>query len=360
MARRIRAKLVPGLPARGMTGREIRSTRYVSQKSTRLAGEAADKAGLTWGDVADMPGREACGLLFPAQGEARDAYAEPDWEWARPGPRRDGVTPGLLWEEHRDEAARDGLVSKSNDAFCRGHEAFVAARGAANHLEHKPGQVMEVDRGGTPMWLTDEDTGESTRCRLFVATLSYSQHGYVEATPGMRQNTWLMCHARAWDFFGGVAAETVCDNPETGVTSHPRGGEIVPDEVYEALGAHHVTAIMPTGMCKPKQRASVEGTCGKTATAMVARLRNRALRALAEPDAAIREALDAAPFQKRGGKPDGGVRGGRARVPGAAAEGPVRGVRVGMRPQGCPEPPRLVRAQLLLRPPRARRGQGGP
>ena len=98
MARRIRAKLVPGLPARGMTGREIRSTRYVSQKSTRLAGEAADKAGLTWGDVADMPGREACGLLFPAQGEARDAYAEPDWEWARPGLRRDGVTPGLLWE----------------------------------------------------------------------------------------------------------------------------------------------------------------------------------------------------------------------------------------------------------------------
>ena len=94
---------------------------------------------------------------------------------------------------------------------------------------------MEVDRGGTPMWLTDEDTGESTRCRLFVATLPYPQLGCVEATPGMRQ------------------------------------------------------------------RASVEGTCGKTATAMVARLRNRAFRALAEPDAAISEALDAAPFQKRGG-----------------------------------------------------------
>ena len=87
------------------------------------------------------------------------------------------MTPGLLWEEHRDEAARDGLVPRSHDAFCRGHEAFVAARDAASHLEHKPGQVMEVDRGGTPMWLTDEGTGESTRCRLFVATLPYSQHG---------------------------------------------------------------------------------------------------------------------------------------------------------------------------------------
>lgn len=80
MARRIEAKLVPGLPARGMTGRGIRSTRHVSQRGTGLAGEAADKAGLTWGDVADMPGREACDLLSPAQEEARDAYAEPDWE----------------------------------------------------------------------------------------------------------------------------------------------------------------------------------------------------------------------------------------------------------------------------------------
>ena len=64
-----------------------------------------------------------------------------------------------------------------------------------------------------------------------------------------------------------MAAGTVCDNPETGAARHPRGGEIVPDEAYEALGTHHVTAIMPTGMRKPKQRASVEGTCGKTATA---------------------------------------------------------------------------------------------
>ena len=114
-ARRIRAKLAPGLLARGMTGREIRSTRHVSQRSIRLAGEVADKAGLTWGGVADMPDREACGLLFPAQGEARDAYAEPDWEWARPGPRRDGVTPGLLWEGRWARSLRAGW-SQSRDS----------------------------------------------------------------------------------------------------------------------------------------------------------------------------------------------------------------------------------------------------
>ena len=105
MAKRIRAKPVPGLPARGMTGREIRSTRHISQRSIKLAGEAADKVGLTWRDVADMPGREACGLLFPAQGEARDVYAEPDWGWARPGPPWEGRWARSLragWSQSRD------------------------------------------------------------------------------------------------------------------------------------------------------------------------------------------------------------------------------------------------------------------
>ena len=249
--------------------------------------------GVTWEDVAGMADSEVYDLLFPAQRAAREAYAEPDWEWVHSELQRDGVTLKLLWEELRDEAARDGMVAKGYNTFCRGYKSWVAARGVTNHLEHKPGQVMEVDWNGTPMWLTDPATGDVTKCHLFVATLPYSQYSYVEATLDMRQNTWLMCHVHAWDFFGGVAVRTVCDNLKTGVTSHPREGEIVLNEAYEALGAHYMTAIMPTGVRKPKQKASVEGTCGKVATAIVARLRNRAFATLAELNVAAREMLDA-------------------------------------------------------------------
>ena len=304
MAKRIRAKLVLELLAKGMTGREIRSTRHISQRSIRLVRDAAERRGLTWDDVADMPDRDVYDLLFPAQAVAREAYSEPDWELVHSELQRDGVTLKLLWEEHCDEAARDGLVTKSYNTFCRGYQAFVAARGVTNHLEHKPGQVMEVDWNGTKMELFCEATGEVAAAYLFVACLPYSQYSYVEATLDMRQNTWLLCHVHAWDFFGGVAVRTVCDNLKTGVTSHPREGEVVLNEAYEALGAHYMTAIMPTGVRKPKQKPSVEGTCGKVATAIVARLRNRTFATLAELNAAIREMLDAfnaAPFQKREG-----------------------------------------------------------
>ena len=148
------------------------------------------------------------------------------------------------------------------------------------------------------------EEGEATKRHLLVATLPYSRHGYVEATPGMRQSAWPVCHARAWDFFGGVAAGTARDNPETGVASHPRGGGVAPDEAHGALGTHHVTAIMPTGVRRPRQRAGVEGTCGKVAASIAARLRNRAFRTLAGPDDATREALgapDPAPSRRREG-----------------------------------------------------------
>lgn len=97
---------------------------------------------------------------------------------------------------------------------------------------------------------------------------------------------------------------TVCDNLKTGVVRHPWDGEVVLNEAYEALGRHYVTAIMPTGVRKPKQKASVEGTCGKVATAIVARLRNESFATLADLNDAISVKLDefnAAPFQKRDG-----------------------------------------------------------
>ena len=61
---------------------------------------------------------------------------------------------------------------------------------------------------------------------------------------------------------------------------------------------------MPTGVRKPKQKPSVEGACGKVATAVIARLRNVTFATLADLNDAIRVKLDefnTAPFQKRDG-----------------------------------------------------------
>lgn len=304
MAKKINAKLVLELLGKGMSGREISRTRHIAPQSVRKVRDAAEEKGVGWSDVERMDEREVYDLLFPQQAEAESACMQPDYDYVHKELQRDGVTLLILYAELRDQAAEKGLACKSYGTFCRGYREYVVAKNVTNHLEHKPGQVMEVDWNGTTMELFCEATGEVATAYLFVACLPYSQYSYVEATLDMKQNTWLMCHVRAWEFFGGVAVRTVCDNLKVGVIKHPRDGEIVLNEAYEALGRHYMTAIMPTGVRKPKQKPSVEGACGKVASAVVARLRNERFGTLDELNAAIREKLEefnAAPFQKREG-----------------------------------------------------------
>ena len=304
MAKRINAKLILELLDRGMSAREIQRTRGISQQSIRRVREAAKDLGVSWDSVAKKDEQEVYDLLFPAQAQARSAIGEVDYDYVHSELQKTGVTQKLLWEEYRDNAAKDGLAYISYTSFCRGYKKYVRARNVTNHLEHKPGQVMEVDWSGSTMNLVDPFTKKTTKAYLFVATLPYSQYSYVEATLDMKQNTWLMCHVHAYDFFGGVALRCVCDNLKCGVISHPREGEIVLNEAYEALGRHYMCAIMPTGVKKPKQKPSVEGTVGKIATAIIAKLRNREFRTLYELNEAISEKVaefNAAPFQKRDG-----------------------------------------------------------
>lgn len=144
-----------------------------------------------------------------------------------------------------------------------------------NHLEHKPGVTVEVDWSGPTMAYADTSTGEVVTAYLFVGTLPYSQYSYVEPCQDMKMDSFIRAHIHMYGFFGGVATRLVCDNLKKPVVSHPKEGAVVLTADYEALGNHYQTAIMPASIRKPKQKASVEGTAEKIATA-IARLRNEA------------------------------------------------------------------------------------
>ena len=120
----------------------------------------------------------------------------------------------------------------------------------------------------------------------------------------MNEKAWLSCHVNMFQFFGGTPVKIVCDNLKTGVTLHPKRGEIILNEAYLSLGEYYSVAIMPTGVKKPKQKASVEGSVGKIATAVIAKLRNDVFTSLAALNAGIRKAVkefNDKPFQKRPG-----------------------------------------------------------
>ena len=64
------------------------------------------------------------------------------------------------------------------------------------------------------------------------------------------------------------------------------------NDAYGALGEHYMTAIMPTQVRKPKQKASAEGAVKDAAAWAIARLRSRVFADFDEVAAAVRGCLD--------------------------------------------------------------------
>lgn len=309
MARKIRAKLIMELREQGLSRRMIAKTRRMSMESVCEVFDIAAERNIGWGDVREMADDEVYRLFYPERHVRESAFEEPDWEYVHKEMARVGVNLRLLHDEYRERCRRTGKVAMGYTKFCGDYGGWTVANSLTKRIEHKAGQSCEVDWSGPTLGrgLVDPITGEVSKVYLFVGVLPFSQKAYFEPTLDMRERTWLRCHVHMYEFWGGVPERTVCDNLKTGVTKHPREGEIVLNDAYEALGEHYMTAIMPAQVRKPKQKASAEGTVRDAATWVIAQLRDRAFADLDEAVLAVREcnaAYNAHPFQKREGSRD--------------------------------------------------------
>lgn len=95
----------------------------------------------------------------------------------------------------------------------------------------------------------------------------------------------------------------VPDNLKTGILKHTNS-ELVLNKTYQEMAEHYGTAIIPTRVRAPKDKATVEGIVGIVSTCILAAVRNEKYFTLRELNAAIRERLNtfnAKPFQKKDG-----------------------------------------------------------
>lgn len=280
----------------------IASTRHMSRNSVSDVFHIADKLGISYQDIQSLDEDSVYRMFYPDKHAAENMYQDPEYEAVHRELKKVGVTLKLLWEEYKDRCRASGTIAMGYTKFCEGYSGYTVKNNLTSHIEHKPGMVTEVDWSGPTMNYVDTDTGELVTVYLFVAPLPYSQYSYVEPCLDMKMDTWIRCNVHMFEYFKGSTLRIVCDNLKTGVVSHPKEGEIILTDSYEAFGTHYLTAIMPARVRKPKDKPSVEGTVGKIATAVIARLRNETFYSFAALKKAVLEKLDEFnhhPFQKR-------------------------------------------------------------
>jgi len=138
--------------------------------------------------------------------------------------------------------------------YCRYLDDSPAER-AVLRLETAPGEIAQVDFGEvTKCYLK---VPEGTRIYIFIMTLGASRHQYVEHVFDQKMHTWLRCHERAFEFFGGVVKKVVIDNLKAAVQEH-----IFRDTVlsvpYRKLAQHYGFIISPCRPYTPTHKGKVE------------------------------------------------------------------------------------------------------
>jgi transposase len=197
------------------------------------------------------------------------------------------VTLQLLWREYLDDAPEGYRYTQFVARFRAWQRAHQAPR---LRREHRPGEAVEVDYAG--MTLTVGVGDAAGPAQVFVAVLPYSGLVFADVTWSQRSADWLASHVRLFEALGGVPARLVPDNLKVGV-SHASFYDPAINADYLTLARHYGTAVIPTRVRKPRDKASVENGVLQVERRVLAVLRDRVFADLAEARTAVREQIDA-------------------------------------------------------------------
>ncbi|MEM5300340.1 DDE-type integrase/transposase/recombinase, partial [Burkholderia sp. JPY481] len=76
--------------------------------------------------------------------------------------------------------------------------------------------AAQLDFGAGPVLM--HESGLVLKTWFFVMTLCWSRHQYAEIVLDQTVETWLACHRRAFEWFGGRVERVIIDNAKCAIT----------------------------------------------------------------------------------------------------------------------------------------------
>jgi transposase len=212
---------------------------------------------------------------------------------------RPGVTRQILWEEYK-MSQPDGY---SYTQFCEHFARYNKRNKATMHFDHHPGEYLQVDFAGKPLFITDPQTGEITPYPVLVCVLPYSNYPYIEVLPSAGQEHLFGSLSRCLEYFGGVPRNILSDNMKQYIRKNNKY-EYKFSELVNQWALHYNTNLEATRPRKPKDKPTAENNVRISYLRIYARLRNEVFSNLFELNQRIMELVKQhirMPFQKMEG-----------------------------------------------------------
>lgn len=259
----------------------------ISSSTVNRLVHSAVAAGLSWPLDEDLDDVALERLLYPPLNTRPQTHPEPDWQHVREQLKSKGVTLILLWQEYKEQHPDGYQLSQ----FCERYRTWRAQLNITMRQKHKAGDKVFSDFAGAKFTVIDPATGEVQHAHLFVSTLGASNFTFADVFRDESSESWCTGQARAFDYFGGVPAVIVPDNPRAAVNKYCRY-EPQLNEAFRNMASHFGCAVLPARVRHPKDKAKVESAVGLVTRWIFARLRNRTFFNFEELRVAVRELLD--------------------------------------------------------------------
>jgi len=163
-----------------------------------------------------------------------------------------GVGKTVIWRKLREDYGYRGSYSsvkryaqrlwpQDPQGYCR--------------VESSPGEEAQVDFGYVGM--CGDRKGKPRKAWVFVMTLSWSRHLYVEFVFDQKMSTWLTCHEHAFGWFDGVPQRVVIDNLKVAVLTRELVDPVL-SVPYRRLARHYGFVVSANRPRTPRHKGKVE------------------------------------------------------------------------------------------------------
>lgn len=167
------------------------------------------------------------------------------------------ITRELLWMEYKKDYS-DGY---SYSQFCDYLQKDLLRSNTVMHLEHKPGDCLQIDFAGDKLSYVDKQSGEIISCPVLVCTMPFSSFTYLEALSNQSQVNLISSLNRCLSYLGGVPVNIKSDNLKQVVNKSNRYEPLF-SEVTNQFAVHYNTSFTAARVAKPRDKASVERHVG--------------------------------------------------------------------------------------------------
>lgn len=237
----------------GQSDRAIAKSRLLGRLKCAMVRAVAQDKG--WLDDGPLPDDEQLSGLFeaakrpnPAQESLTRPHEKHIKQWVEQGVQATTIYQALV--------EQFGFGGSYSSVRRRVRKLRGKTPKATCVLDFAPAQAAQVDFGAGPE-ISDVFTGAVIKTWIFVMTLCFSRHMYAEIVTDQKAQTWLACHRRAFEFFAGVPAKLIIDNPKCAITKACYTDPEV-QRSYGELAEGYGFLISPCPVRDPQKKGRVE------------------------------------------------------------------------------------------------------